>query len=151
MAAIRKADSSEGVSSLPFFINLSTRIARLVWFFLGSEVGLFRLFLSTRGARLVCLFSSTHDARLVCFVYFHRPVGRGWSVLFISINLWGKVGLFRLNFLVHSNSLSRLVTTFTSGVAPEPLLILNSVIQMTANASVIAVIQLYRSQKEKKV
>ena len=70
VADIRKADSSEGVSSLPFIINLSTRVARLV-------------------------------------------------------------------------------TTFTSGVAPEPLLIINSVIQMTANACVIAVIQLYRDQKAK--
>ena len=72
VADIRKADSSEGVSSLPFLINLSTRVARLV-------------------------------------------------------------------------------TTFTSGVVPEPLLIINSVIQMTANACVIAVIQLYRNQKAKKI
>ena len=87
------------------------------------------------------------------------PGWRGWSDFFLGgkvgpfifIDPWGEVGLFRLIFLVHSNFFSRLVTTFTSGVAPEPLLILNSVIQMTANASVIAVIQLYRSQKEKKV
>jgi len=72
VADIRKADSSEGVSSLPFLINLSTRVARLV-------------------------------------------------------------------------------TTFTSGVAPEPLLIINSVIQMTANACVIAVIQLFRNQKAKQI
>ena len=72
VADIRKADSSEGVSSLPFLINLSTRVARLV-------------------------------------------------------------------------------TTFTSGVVPEPLLIINSVIQMTANACVIAVIQLFRNQKAKQI
>merc|ERR1712181_193297 len=72
VADIRKADSSEGVSTLPFLINLSTRMARMV-------------------------------------------------------------------------------TTFTSGGAPGPLLIVNSVIQMTANACVIAVIQLYRDQKAKKL
>ena len=59
-------------------------------------------------------------------------------------------GVSSLPFIINlSTRVARLVTTFTSGVAPEPLLIINSVIQMTANACVIAVTQLYRDQKAK--
>jgi len=61
-------------------------------------------------------------------------------------------GVSSLPFLINlSTRMARLVTTFTSGVTPEPLLITNSLIQMTANACVLVLIQLYRNQKVKTV
>merc|ERR1712126_149252 len=52
---------------------------------------------------------------------------------------------FLINILTR---LARLYTTFTSTITPEPLLVINSIIQISANTVVLAVIQMFASRKK---
>ena len=114
---IVKAESSEGVSSLPFLINLSTRLTTTTT----------TIIIITIIIILIVVVNKT----IITVIKMITQI----PTIFIGVPL----------------RMARLVTTFTSGVTPEPLLITNSLIQMTANACVLVLIQLYRNQKVKTV
>ena len=122
MTGIVKAESSEGVSSLPFLINLSTRLTITIIFIIITSIVII----------------------IILIVVVAKP-SNGIIVIIQMITLIPTI-IINVSF-----RMARLVTTFTSGVTPEPLLITNSLIQMTANACVLVLIQLYRSQKVKTV
>lgn len=59
-------------------------------------------------------------------------------------------GVSSLPFLINAcTRVARLHTTLNSGVALEPLLLANSIIQLSANVCVLAVIQLFKQKKLK--
>ena len=121
---IVKADSSEGVSSLPFLINLSTRLTTIIIITIIITIMVFTIIIS-----LIVVVTKPSKGITVIQMITLIPT------IFIGVSL----------------RMARLVTTFTSGVTPEPLLITNSLLQMTANACVLVLIQLYRNQKVKTV